>query len=41
MDALAPTGRFILQPVDALHPDTPWEAFREAIESWRHWKQAG
>jgi hypothetical protein len=35
MAALAGTGRFILQPVDALHPDTPWERFEAAIEVWR------
>ncbi len=35
MSALAGTGRFILQPVDALHPDTPWEGFEAAIEAWR------
>jgi hypothetical protein len=35
LDALAPTGRFILQPVDALHPDTPWEGLEAAIEAWR------
>jgi len=41
LEALAPTGRFILQPVDALHPDTPWEGLREAIEAWKLWKPAG
>jgi hypothetical protein len=35
MAALAGTGRFILQPVDALHPDTPWEGLEAAIEAWR------
>ena len=37
LDALAVTGRFILQPVDALHPDTPWEGLEAAIEAWRQW----
>jgi uroporphyrinogen-III decarboxylase len=35
LDALAGTGRFILQPVDALHPDTPWEGLQSAIGAWR------
>jgi hypothetical protein len=35
MEALAGTGRFILQPVDALHPDTSWEGFQTVIEAWR------
>jgi uroporphyrinogen-III decarboxylase len=37
LDALAGTGRFILQPVDALHPDTPWEGLQTALEAWRQW----
>jgi hypothetical protein len=37
LDALAAAGRFILQPVDALHPDTPWEGLEVAIEAWRRW----
>jgi uroporphyrinogen-III decarboxylase len=37
LDALAATGRFILQPVDALHPDTRWEGLEAAIEAWRQW----
>jgi hypothetical protein len=35
MESLADTGRFILQPVDALHPDTPWEGMQAVIEAWR------
>jgi hypothetical protein len=35
MDALAGTGRFILQPVDALHPDTSWAGFEAVIEAWK------
>ena len=31
---LGPTS-FILSPVDALFPDTPWENVRTMIESWR------
>jgi hypothetical protein len=35
MEVLAPTGRFILHPVDALHPDTPWEETAAVIEAWK------
>jgi hypothetical protein len=35
MESLADTGRFILQPVDALHPDTPWEGMQAVIEAWK------
>jgi uroporphyrinogen-III decarboxylase len=35
MNALAGTGRFILQPVDALHPDSPWEGMQAVIEAWK------
>jgi sugar phosphate isomerase/epimerase len=38
LDALAGTGRFILQPVDALHPDTPWEGMEAVIEAWSQWR---
>jgi len=33
VDALGPDG-FILSPVDALFPDTPWESVETMIESW-------
>jgi hypothetical protein len=35
MEALASTGRFILHPVDALHPDTKWEGLQAAIKAWK------
>jgi uroporphyrinogen-III decarboxylase len=35
LEALAGTGRFILHPVDALHPDTPWEGLQAVIEAWK------
>jgi len=35
MDILGPTHRFILHPVDALHPDTPWEGIEMLIESYK------
>lgn len=28
-------GSFILSPVDALFPDTPWESVKTMIEAWR------
>ena len=34
VDALGPDG-FILSPVDALFPDTPWKSVKTMIESWR------
>jgi len=33
--ALGPTGRFILHPVDALFPDTPWAGVEALLEAWR------
>jgi hypothetical protein len=39
MDALGPTDRFILHPLDALFPDTPWQGVETMIETWReYWK---
>jgi hypothetical protein len=35
LDILGPTKRFILQPVDALFPDTPWESVEAMVEAWR------
>jgi hypothetical protein len=35
VEALAPGGNFILAPVDALFPDTPWESVLAMIEAWR------
>jgi len=34
IDALAPTNRFILHPVDAIFPDTPWEGVQQMIDAW-------
>ena len=34
VSALAPTGRFILHPIDALFPDTPWEGVEMFIKAW-------
>ena len=33
--ALAEGGGFILSPVDALFPDTPWDSVKILIEAWR------
>jgi hypothetical protein len=35
MDTLGPTQRFILHPVDALFPDTPWSGIEAMIAAWR------
>lgn len=32
---LGPAGRFILHPVDALFPDTPWEGVEILIDEWK------
>jgi uroporphyrinogen-III decarboxylase len=29
------TNRFILNPVDALHPDTPWKGIERMIRAWK------
>jgi hypothetical protein len=34
IDILGPTNRFILHPVDAIFPDTPWENLEFMIETW-------
>jgi len=35
MQTLGPTGRFVLHPVDAIFPDTPWEGVQMLIDAWR------
>lgn len=35
MDALAGSKRFILHPVDAIFPDTPWQGVQTMIEAWK------
>jgi hypothetical protein len=37
MDVLGPTGRFILHPVDAIFPDTPWESLKVMIDTWKEY----
>jgi hypothetical protein len=38
LDVLGPTNRFILQPTDALFPDTPWEGVEQMIEAWKEYR---
>lgn len=35
VEVLGPTHRFILHPVDAIFPDTPWAGVETMIEAWR------
>jgi uroporphyrinogen-III decarboxylase len=35
MEILGPTNRFILHPMDAIFPDTPWEGVQQMIEAWK------
>lgn len=35
VETLGPTNRFVLHPVDALFPDTPWAGVETLIEAWR------
>ncbi|MEI6513108.1 MAG: uroporphyrinogen decarboxylase family protein [bacterium] len=37
MDVLGPTNRFILHPVDAIFPDTPWSGIEAMIEAWKEY----
>jgi hypothetical protein len=32
---LGPTNRFILHPVDAIFPDTPWKGVTRLISAWK------
>ncbi len=35
LDVLGPTGRFVLHPVDAIFPDTPWAGVEQMIRAWK------
>lgn len=35
LEILGPTNRFILHPIDAIFPDTPWEGVEQMIEVWK------
>jgi uroporphyrinogen-III decarboxylase len=38
LEILSPTNRFILHPVDAVFPDTPWESIEIMIECWQRFR---
>lgn len=38
MEVLGPTNRFILHPIDAIFPDTPWEGLETMIEAWKEYQ---
>lgn len=38
MDVLAPTERFILHPMDAIFPDTPFEGLKIMIDEWKKYR---
>jgi uroporphyrinogen-III decarboxylase len=38
IDVLGPTNRFILHPVDAIFPDTPWDGIEAMIELWQRYR---
>jgi uroporphyrinogen-III decarboxylase len=38
IEVLGPTRRFILQPVDAVFPDTPWEGVEQLIAAWKEYR---
>ncbi len=39
IDTLTPTKRFILHPVDAIFPDTPWSGVETLIEAWKEHRE--
>ena len=39
IDALGGTNRFVLHPVDALFPDTPWEGITSLLASWERYRR--
>jgi len=38
IEVLGPTHRFILHPVDAIFPDTPWAGVETMIEAWKEFR---
>lgn len=38
IDVLGPTNRFILHPMDAIFPDTPWQGLEQMIEAWKEYR---
>ncbi len=37
IEILGSTGRFILNPVDSIFPDTPWEGVEALIDAWKEY----
>ncbi len=37
-EVLGPTHRFILHPVDAIFPDTPWAGVEALLEAWQQYR---
>jgi uroporphyrinogen-III decarboxylase len=35
VETLGPTRRFILHPLDAIFPDTPWQGMEALIQAWK------
>jgi uroporphyrinogen-III decarboxylase len=38
VEILGPTNRFILHPVDAIFPDTPWKSVDAMIKAWKEFR---
>lgn len=38
IEVLGPTNRFILHPMDAIFPDTPWSGVEQMIEAWKEYR---
>jgi hypothetical protein len=38
IDIMGPTNRFILHPVDAIFPDTPWQGIEAMINAWKEYR---
>ena len=38
IEILGPTNRFILHPVDAIFPDTPWKSVEVMINAWKQYR---
>jgi len=38
IEILGPTNRFILHPIDALFPDTPWAGIEMLIDAWKTYR---
>jgi hypothetical protein len=38
IDILGPTNRFILHPMDAIFPDTPWKGVEAMINAWKEYQ---